>query len=289
MICCKPYVQGLQAFPCGQCDPCLISRTKVWSHRIYLESLKHAENSFVTLTQDDAHLPSDGSLSPLDLQLWLKRFRKAIAPKKIRYFAVGEYGDRTERPHYHLALFGCGPEYQTLVCETWGRGHVMLAELNISTAKYVAGYVTKKYGRQDLAWLKGRHPEFTRMSNRPGIGALAMPDLAAALLSVEDGRYVALQEDVPTSLEMDGRQFPLGRYLRRKLREELGLPPGAPPALLAQWKAEMCLLLTNAFGPASHTNPWSKERIRSYLIAESKGAVANITAKFTLLKPERNL
>lgn len=291
MICTKPYVQGLHAFPCGQCDPCLISRKKVWSHRIYLESLKHAYNSFLTLTYDPERF-DDTNLNPLHLQLFFKRLRKALAPLKIRYFAVGEYGDQNCRAHYHAALFGVDfndPVVLDIVRTAWGMGHVMLAELNPSTAKYIAGYLNKKMlGNKDPR-LEGRVPEFTRMSNRPGIGALAMVDVAASLLEVENGRYVALQEDVPTSLMMGSKPFPLGRYLRRKLREELGLPPGAPPELLNRWTEEMRSMLTDAFGPASHANPWSRERIRNFLVRESAGKVANMAARFKYFEPKRSL
>lgn len=307
MLCVKPYVQGVHAFPCGQCDPCLMSRSKVWAHRIYLESLCHAENSFLTLTYSEECLPRGigglAQLQPRDLQLFFKRFRKAFgvsadngeicsSVSRVRYFAVGEYGDENERPHYHAALFGVpwnDPVVLELVRAAWPMGHVMLAELNPSTSKYIAGYVTKKYGRKDLDWLAGRHPEFSRMSNRPGIGALAMPDIAANLLAVENGRYVGLMEDVPTSLEMEGRQFPLGRYLRRRLRVELGLPPGAPESVIEKWSQEMRSLLEAHFGPASFSNPWSKARIREFLIKESKGAVANVTAKFKIFKQKRSL
>lgn len=43
-------------------------------------------------------------LSKSDLQKFLKRLRKAYG-KKVRYFACGEYGPKTFRPHYHLLFF----------------------------------------------------------------------------------------------------------------------------------------------------------------------------------------
>lgn len=297
MICCKPYVQGVHAFPCGQCPPCRINRAKTWSHRIYLESLKHAESSFVTLTYSPEFLPvlpsrMDGlaTLRPLDLTLFLKRLRKALGHTRIRYFAVGEYGDNTYRPHYHLAVFGIGPSYAGVVDRSWNMGHTMVGELNEATSKYIGGYVTKKIAVKDDEFkARGLHPEFARMSNRPGIGALAIPDIAASLLAVENGRCVALMDDVPTSLLMGRKSFPLGRYLRRKLRAELGLPPGAPAEVLAQWEAEMRLVLETEFGPASHSNPWTRERIKNYLIESSANKVLNIESRFNLFKQKRSI
>lgn len=266
-----------------------MSRRKVWAHRIYLESLCHDHSSFLTLTYDPA-IYDGATLVPRHLQLFFKRLRKALAPQSIRYFAVGEYGDENKRPHYHAALFGVpynDPSVLEIVRSAWGMGHVMLAELNPKTAKYICGYVTKKFSVKEPP--PGCIPEFSRMSNRPGIGALSIPDMAAVLLSVENGRYVALQEDVPTSLEMDGRPFPLGRYLRRKLREELGLPPGAPSSVLQKWQEEMRSLCEAHLGPPSFNNPWSKTRVRDLLVSLNVGTVANMTAKFKLLEKKRTL
>lgn len=65
----------------------------------------------------------------------------------------------------------------------------------------------------------GRHPEFARMSLKPGIGAWAMEDVA---LTIMQHPKLAKQEDVPTSLMHGKRHMPLGRYLRRKLADALG-------------------------------------------------------------------
>lgn len=64
-----------------------------------LEAAQYEDNCFITLTYDDEHLPLGMSLVPKDLQDFLKRFRSRIAPIKVRYYGVGEYGDQTQRPH----------------------------------------------------------------------------------------------------------------------------------------------------------------------------------------------
>lgn len=38
-------------------------------------------------------------------QLFFKRLRKWYG-KPIRYFGTGEYGSKTQRPHYHFIIFG---------------------------------------------------------------------------------------------------------------------------------------------------------------------------------------
>jgi hypothetical protein len=65
--------------------------------------------SFVTATYDNEHLPANGSLCKRDWILYQKRLRKELAKqgRKIRIYAVGEYGQRgTLRPHYHAIIFG---------------------------------------------------------------------------------------------------------------------------------------------------------------------------------------
>lgn len=193
--------------------------------RQYLESLTHDENCFVTLTYNDASLPSDGQLQPRDLQVFIREIRREIAPRRVRYFSVGEYGEENDRPHYHLSLFGvsaftkCSHGYlPEVVAATWGKGFTSVYEFNHLTAQYVAGYTVKKLkDRKDgKFWAV---PEFARMSNRPGIGAPAMATLGKQLL----GTYQSWESgDVPNQLSIGQRKIPLGRYLLRMLRREVG-------------------------------------------------------------------
>ena len=102
------YHEGIP-FPCGQCLACRINRRRVWTLRMHLELLSHPFASFVTLTYspDGLFRNSKGycDLSKRDVQLYLKKLRKAVSPVKIRYFACGEYGSIGHRPHYHLIIY----------------------------------------------------------------------------------------------------------------------------------------------------------------------------------------
>ena len=94
---------GYVPFPCGKCPPCMRRRVSGWSFRL----VKHGEQSnsalFVTLTYEDEKIPiSKNGLQTLDktdLQKFFKRLRK-LTHEKISYYAVGEYGDKTQRPRY---------------------------------------------------------------------------------------------------------------------------------------------------------------------------------------------
>lgn len=233
-----------------------------------LESGLQSDNTFVTLTYSDETLPIGSSevygpvLDPLptllkeDVQKWLKRLRKAIAPLKVRYFAVGEYGEKTQRPHYHLALFGypncvrgktrmlstmdqsqkpcCA--HCDLIMRTWGRGHVMLGSLTAESSQYIAGYVTKKMTLRGDSRLFGRAPEFSEMSRSPGIGVNAMHDVASTLLEFNLDKT---ETDVPVSLRHGSRQMPLGTHLRRKLRTFIGRDVRAPQEAIDEYQKEM--------------------------------------------------
>lgn len=256
MICTRPFTIGTLGFGCGQCQPCRINRSRLWSWRIYLESLCHDQSSFVTLTYEV--VPDGGTLQPRDLQLWLKRIRK-VSPRPLRFFAVGEYGDQTQRPHYHCALFGLGVLDTDFVSRTWNLGYVHVGELNQATARYIAGYVIKKMTHPSDARLNGRHPEFARMSNRPGIGAQAAAVLATQLRTPLGQAEIAKTGDVPTKLKLGAREIPLARYLRQRIRKELQLDPDfhrrSVDALTLEQSLEVSALLENTIPNSPSATP----------------------------------
>lgn len=144
--------------PCGKCILCREEHARQWAVRITNEASLWPLNSFVTLTYDDEHLPANEQLNYKDLQDFWKRLRKRVGP--LRYYSVGEYGDKTNRPHYHACIFGHAFEQDRTILrttpyllwtnptllETWGNGHVSVGALTFQTAQYTASYVTKKLG-----------------------------------------------------------------------------------------------------------------------------------------------
>jgi len=274
MKCRNPYTQGMHAYPCGQCMPCRYNRRRLWQSRIMLESLCYSDNAFVTLTYAEDKLPVGMSLVPKDLQDWLKRFRAAISPLKIRYYGVGEYGDINWRPHYHVALFGypsctCCVRNSgqptsrwfscpvcSLVHDTWGRGIIHHGELSKHSAGYIAGYVTKKMTSVDDPRLEGKHPEFCRMSLKPGIGANFMFEPAS--VTMQYGLDVS-EPDAPAHLLVGGKPMPIGRYLRQKYRLYIGKDKNAPQSTLDEHAEEMRPLFMAA--RASAENPSFKKAV----------------------------
>lgn len=140
--------------PCTKCIGCRDNHAATWTLRLRHEARFHKNNTFLTLTYDDDHLP-DG-LQKRDLQLFWKRLRKETNDR-IKYYACGEYGDRTKRPHYHAATFSMpklGDEkpydatntQSALLNQLWKNGQVTLSDLTPERMRYVTGYVLKKAG-----------------------------------------------------------------------------------------------------------------------------------------------
>lgn len=194
---------------------CRINKKRLWTHRLILESYMHNENLFLTLTYAPEHLPKDGAVNPRTLQLFLKRLRDFVKPTRFRFFAVGEYGDESFRPHYHLIVFGLGSRHVKTIEKAWPYGFVGFGDVNTATASYVAGYCTKKMTSADDPRLGDKHPEFVRMSNRPGIGVKSLE----VLLQHLDAD--SMSGDVPRVLRHGEKFYPLGRLLRDKLRKSL--------------------------------------------------------------------
>lgn len=126
--------------------------------RCVAEASLHKENSFLTLTYNDEHLPEKGTLHKPHLQKFFKRLRFSLGSKTVRYYACGEYGDNTQRAHYHVCLFGHDfadkiefrqvGEHKLYISQQlndlWTHGQTSIGALTFETAAYTARYVTKK-------------------------------------------------------------------------------------------------------------------------------------------------
>jgi hypothetical protein len=211
------YLKGIP-FPCGQCLPCRINRRRVWTHRLMLESYAHGDAVFVTLTYAPEHLPEGGSLDKRHVQLFLKRLRKSLSPRRLRYYAAGEYGENTKRPHYHFILFGAALDFDgEAIARAWPFGLAHVGTFTEHSASYVAGYVTKKHVKKSDVF--ARVPEFSLMSRKPGIGYFALDDVCKLLDNPQFQEFIQIKKDVPEGLKHGKTFYPFGRYLREKLRQ----------------------------------------------------------------------
>ena len=245
MLCTNPIDLSGHLVGCGQCLPCRINKKREWTARLLLEYMHYPYSLFVTLTYSDDTVPLSETgiptLRPEDLKNFNYRLRKLhrhIGP--YRYFAVGEYGDKTERPHYHVILFGVLPSAEKMIHEAWNsgkdlqddqpRGHTMTGIMNPDRAAYACGYTTKKMTKPGDARLGDRYPEFTRSSTRRlpglpggGIGCVAIPFLATSMQSARGQIALAKHGDVWRSIRIGGKIYPLSDYMRRRLRDHIGI------------------------------------------------------------------
>lgn len=169
-------VTSFTELPCRNCSECIKIARYEWTNRIVSEAQCHDKMCFLTLTYDNQHLRhsefidedtgewfSHPTLFYKDFQLFMKRLRKHFKDVKIRFVCCGEYGSLTYRPHYHAILFGLNKEdfvpyspwtssnsnmpifTSPLLTELWYNGLVTIQDFETATARYVAGYVDKKF------------------------------------------------------------------------------------------------------------------------------------------------
>lgn len=201
------YPDGLLV-PCGKCLQCRIKKRKEWSMRCLHEMDAHDDSVFITLTYNDKYLPDNSSLRKADLQKFFKRLRKRLGERKVRYFACGEYGDQTQRPHYHAIIFGLSlsKDDKQMVVDSWpfcdwsnrsiySNSFGMAEPDSIS---YVAQYIDKKYSG-DLAEeeyvKKNREPVFKLSSL--GIGRNYCDSNASNLRHFASVRYRGKDLNLP--------------------------------------------------------------------------------------------
>lgn len=162
--------------PCGKCGACRHNRRAMWSYRLEQEQHDSLNAWFITLTYSDENLVfgnvGDGPaiLVKRDLQKFLKRLRyyqdKADWPHKFRYYAVGEYGSKFGRPHYHIIGFNLAPSLLPLLRRIWPQGFADFSPVRGGALHYVAKFHVNADCDSD-----GRPAEFATMSRNPGIGA----------------------------------------------------------------------------------------------------------------------
>lgn len=205
--------------PCGRCEACIQRKRADWTIRL-LTSEKICSNAyFITLTYSDKNLPFDvdgiieRGLDPCrsqpvvlksDLQDLFKRYRKKVGKTDLQYYAVGEYGTHTLRPHYHLIVFNVDLER---FLEAWTKGQDPIGRVHVGkvtkqSVNYVTSYVVNKY-KYDK---RKKYPPFSLMSK--GIGKQFVTD--------EMKKYFKSKFTSVITTE-GGEKYALPRYLRDKI------------------------------------------------------------------------
>lgn len=235
-------IGGNNTVPCGRCENCRKRRISNWSHRLMQEDKVSSSSYFLTLTYDSDNVPITKNgfmdIRKNDLQLFFKRLRKAHGingGRSLKYYAVGEYGGRFKRPHYHVLLFNAdlsiliGKKYATAVsygsieldgkrgfmCEAWSPrdkpiGHITIGKVSEASVGYTMKYMSKPsvipMHRND-----DRTPEFSLMSK--GLGASYLTDAMIKWYNadLENRQYCVLE---------DNKKISLPRYYKLRLMSQ---------------------------------------------------------------------
>ena len=194
---------------------------------------------FVTLTYDNEF--NDGNLHKDHLQAYVKRLRyfaDSVLGKRFRFFACGEYGRRTSRPHYHLILLGLSEQdYRTILINAafvsdkfghrfkqtqvfaitdlvWQMGLTRCDPCNEQTIAYVAGYCNKVLAKYPDVLAK----PFRLMSRRPGIGhdyIMSNPQEVLYRRDLNDG-FVTLSRYIEDKLYPEGTDKRIARNIAKE-------------------------------------------------------------------------
>lgn len=144
---------------CGSCEICQAEKANNWVIRNYYESKGHEKKCFITLT----YAENPYIIIKKDLQDFLKKLRRYLQyhgyKEKIRYFACMEYGEKNNRPHAHVIIYGwedenaeyldinkrCNIVYQSEIIQNcWGLGRTSYQKFDDKEAPYIALYETSK-------------------------------------------------------------------------------------------------------------------------------------------------
>ena len=188
--------------PCGKCEECKATQARQKAVKAMAEANTWEHNEVINLTYNNEHLPMNtlangkkvATLRYSDVQKFkkslLKYYKEHYNQTGLKFMCACEYGEKYQRPHYHLIMFNMECKDKEFWCYTkkgekqfrskeieqlWKHGNVTLGEVTPNTIHYVANYCVKKFkGRNAKGYYKqkGIEPESVKSSNQRGLGAL---------------------------------------------------------------------------------------------------------------------
>lgn len=175
---------------------------------------------FITLTYDYENIPISKhgfkNLYKRDVQLFIKRLRRSHGTShiSIKYYAVGEYGSKTMRPHYHIILFNSQIE---LIQDAWKNsktkkyiGDIFYGSVTGASVGYCLKYMSK-VSKIPMHKNDDRQKEFALMSKGIGVSYLTKNMVNWHKKDIENRMYCNL---------LDGRKIAMPRYYKLKLYNE---------------------------------------------------------------------
>lgn len=200
---------------CGKCYACLSNRRQSWLFRLQNESMNSVASFFCSLTIDDDHI-RDHEVHKEDLQ---KLFKKLRHKEDFTYYAIGEYGTTTFRPHYHVCFFFKSfpsdytvDDFHQLLLSMYDLGMISVSRVTYRRLNYILHYHTRPKEP-----IKGKFT-FQLFSKRLGLDFLT-DDVIHYLESTHN----------TVINDYNGRKYVIPRYYRKKLIEQgYNLDPPSP-------------------------------------------------------------
>lgn len=220
-MCIQPKFLPSAGFPvkCGSCYQCIKRKITDWATRLHFEEMySRTRPLFLTLTYKDENLKRPfrtaryATLCKRDLQTYFKRLRKISSRRPdyandIKYLAVGEYGTKNKRPHYHILVFNA---YESDCTSAWSRdgnqiGEIYYGDVSERSIAYVCGYAIARDSNRTHTLQNHLVPEFHLYSN--GLGKV----YATRTATIHHNRRV-MEGDPAHYVMVDGIKRPMPRY-----------------------------------------------------------------------------
>lgn len=149
MSCHEPVKAHGSLVACAYCPGCRSRRSATWALRLSDEERQWDQAAFLTLTVADYpskafrcfDRPVPWALNRRYLQLFFKLLRRRGI--QFKYYAVGEYGEKEARAHYHVLIFGDRVRDREVLEECWPWGQIDIGRVEEASIRYVTGYVMK--------------------------------------------------------------------------------------------------------------------------------------------------
>lgn len=207
------YVDYIR-YPCGKCPLCIKRKTTDWQIRLQEEEKRSTSAYFITLTYDDDNVPHGNnclSLCKTDFQKWMKRLRhhnQKNGYQKLVYYGVGEYGKKTQRPHYHAIIYNLRhTDIEEVVHKSWTLGFTKILPLKAGGIGYVLKYLRKQSQKNT-----NREPEFSLCSKNIGANYINEQTIRFHNQSLDMCYY-----------QKNESKFALPRYYKNKIYSEENL------------------------------------------------------------------
>lgn len=245
MACNTPYFVKNPNFPlysksryipgsCGRCPHCRNKRVNSWAFRLFQEAKTTDRAHFLTLTYNPENVPvTDNGFMTLrksDLQKFWKRLRhlNKHTNEKIRYYACGEYGTNSHRPHYHALVFGADEGTYDQAWSVDGNilGNTYIGTLTDASSKYTLKYISKP-GKIPMFANDDRVPEFSVFSR--GLGANYITDETTRFhverpdkqyITIEDGIKIAMPDYYRRRIFSDEQRKEIARHVEDTVVQE---------------------------------------------------------------------